>query len=93
MTVPTGGWITARVVGENIGWPAMDSYLFAESSPVWFGSVGSTDPLVVKSAAKQLLEALDQAESDMKKGYGNAPIPNLLSHFEEARLQLKSQAE
>jgi TolB protein len=91
--VPTGGWITARVVGENIGWPAMDSYLFGESSPVWFGSVGSTDPLVVKSAAKQLLEALDQAESDMKKGYGNAPIPNLLSHFEEARVRLKSQAE
>ena len=39
--VPSGGWITARVSGGQSEWPMMDSYPFAESSPIWFGETGS----------------------------------------------------
>ena len=88
--VPPGGWISARVLGENTGWPAMDSYLFAESSPIWFGEVGSTDPEVIRQSAKNLLMALNVAEEDMKKGYGNVPIPKLLAHFAKARARLEA---
>jgi TolB protein len=89
VAVPPGGWITARVLGKNTGWPAMDSYLFAETSPVWFGQVGSTDPAAVKLAADYLLKVLNVAEAKMIKAYGNAPIPKLLGHFEKARIRLE----
>jgi TolB protein len=89
LQVPEGGWVTARVLGENSGWPAMDSYLYAESSPVWFGAVGSTDPAVASQSAQNLLMLLDVAEKNLKAGYGNAPIPNLLEHFEKARTRLQ----
>jgi TolB protein len=88
--VPSGGWITARVTGTNTGWPALDSYLFAESSPVWFNAVGSTDPEVARESAETLLVALDTAEKDVKKGYGNAPIPKILGHFDKARERLQA---
>jgi len=87
---PVGGWITARVLGPNSGWPAMDSYLFAESSPIWFGAVGSTDPAAMRHSAQQLLMVLDVSEQELKEGYGETPIPNLLQHFALARKQLQS---
>lgn len=87
--VPVGGWITARVLGPNSGWPAMDSYLFAESSPIWFGSVGTTDPAALRHSAGQLLMVLEVSEQEMKEGYGDSPIPNLLEHFALARKQLQ----
>ena len=67
--ISVGGWVTLRVSGENIGWPALDSYLYAESSPVWFGEVGSTDPAVASAAAEKLLMLLDVAEVKLKAGY------------------------
>ena len=91
--IPPGGWITARVLGDNTGWPAMDSYLFAESSPVWFGQVGSTDPAVVRAAARKLLMVLETSERNLIAGYGNAPIPKLRQHFAEARVRLQSLAK
>jgi TolB protein len=91
LQVPEGGWVTARVVGDNSGWPALDSYLYAESSPVWFGEVGSTDPVVARQSAQTLLMLLDVAEKDLKAGYGNAPIPNLLEHFGKARSSLEGK--
>jgi TolB protein len=90
--VPSGGWISARVTGTNTGWPALDSYLFAESSPVWFSAVGSTDPDVARESAETLLGALDVAEKNVKKGYGNAPIPKILEHFDKARGHLRAMA-
>jgi TolB protein len=87
--VPAGGWMTARVLGANTGWPAMDSYLFAETSPVWFGSVGSTDPVAARESAARLLMVLDASEQELREGYGEAPIPNLLGHFAEARARLE----
>jgi TolB protein len=92
LQVPEGGWVTARVTGENPGWPALNSYLFAESSPVWFGEVGSTDSAAARRSARNLLMLLDVAEEDLKAGYGNAPIPNLLAHFGEARARLEELA-
>ena len=90
LQVPEGGWVTARVMGENSGWPAMDSYLYAESSPVWFGEVGSTDSAAARQSAQNLLMLLDVAEKNLKAGYGNAPIPNLLEHFAKARTRLET---
>jgi len=92
LQVPAGGWVTARVLGDNTGWPAMDSYLFAESSPVWFGEIGSTDPAVARQSAERLLMLLDVAEESLRAGYGNAPIPNLLAHFQKARDRLRTVA-
>ena len=80
------------MTGENSGWPALDSYLFAETGPVWFGEVGSTDPAAARRSAQTLLMLLDTAEEDLKAGYGNAPIPNLLGHFGEARTRLEALA-
>lgn len=89
--VPAGGWITARVLGANTGWPAMDSYLFAESSPVWFGQVGSTDPAAAREAARKLSMVLDASEQKLREGYGEIPIPNLLEHFARARGRLEAR--
>lgn len=89
---PAGGWMTARVLGKNTGWPAMDSYLFAESSPVWFDKVGSIDPAAARRSAQNLLMVLEVAEKKLKAGYGNAPIPNLLEHFGKAKTRLQELA-
>ncbi len=87
--IPQGGWITARALGENSGWPAMDSYLYAETSPVWFGEVGSVDTAAAREAARELLMVLNESEQRLKEGYGDAEIPNLLGHFQKAREKLK----
>jgi TolB protein len=88
--VPSGGWITARVTGANTGWPAMESHLFAESSPIWFRAVGSTDPTAARQSAEVLLRALNVAAKNVREGYGNVPIPQLLGHFERARDRLRA---
>jgi TolB protein len=92
VTVPPGGWITARVLGRNSGWPALDSYLYAETSPVWFGAVGSTDPDALRRSAETLLMVLDVSEAALREGYGEAPIPDLLEHFAQARSRLRAMA-
>ncbi len=92
LDVPAGGWVTARVVGENTGWPAMDSYLYAESSPVWLGEVGSTEPAARREAAQELLKVLDVAEKNLESSYQGVPIPELTAHFQEARARLEELA-
>jgi len=88
LKVPVGGWVTARVHGGAIKWPFMDSYPFAETSPVWFGSVGSTDPEVARMAAGKLLKVLKVSRENLIIGYGDSPIPNLLQHFSNAEKRL-----
>ncbi|MFD2725435.1 CehA/McbA family metallohydrolase [Hyunsoonleella rubra] len=88
--VPKGGWVTARVSGGEVDWPSMDSYPFAESSPVWFNSVGSTDVEVAKASATTLLRLLNVSAQRLKRGYGDNPIPKLEGHFEEAKQHLES---
>lgn len=86
--VPAGGWITARASGGKTEWPLMDSYPFAETSPVWFNEIGSVDSLVAIDAAKDLLKVLTVSENRLKQGYGQNPIPNLLNHFDKAKQKL-----
>jgi len=86
--IPSGGWITARVSGGESEWPMMDSYPFAESSPIWFGTTGSTASVSKRESAKKLLKALNVSEQRLKDGYGENPIPNLLRHFDTARQKL-----
>ena len=86
--IPSGGWITVRVSGGESEWPMMDSYPFAESSPIWFGAIGSTMPISKIESAKKLLKALNISEQRLKDGYGDNPIPNLLAHFDNARQKL-----
>lgn len=91
--VPIGGWVTARVSEGNIDWPLMDSYPFAESSPIWFNNIGSIDPRSAKQAAKDLLRLLEVSKTQLMLGYGENPIPKLLAHFEKAQQKLIEIAE
>jgi TolB protein len=81
------------VRGENSGWPALDSYLFAETGPVWFGEVGSSDPDARRASAGLLLQVLDASEEKLIEGYGNTPIPKMRAHYAQAREQLESMRE
>ena len=92
LEVPTGGWVTARVTGENTGWPALNESLYAESSPIWLGRVGSTDPAAATASAQRLLTALEVAQKNLIDGYGEAEIPRLLAHFRSARERLEKMA-
>lgn len=89
LRLPEGGWVTARVSGGESVWPMMDSYPFAETSPVWIGSKGSTDPEVRSAAAGKLLKVLGVSHERLKAGYGDQPIPRLEAQFREARRQLE----
>jgi TolB protein len=86
--IPNGGWVTARVSGSKSEWPMMDSYVFAESSPLWFAEIGSTLSEVKSAAASKLIKALDISEERMKQGYGDNQIPLLTAHFSKARQKL-----
>lgn len=84
IAAPEGGWIAARAYGGPPRWPAMASYPFAHTAPIWFGSVGSRDPSAAASAARDLLSALDVAAGRIAKGYGSTP-PNLQARISAAR--------
>ena len=88
--VPENGWVTARVSGTKSEWPMMDSFIFAESSPLWFNEIGSTMPNSKVDAANKLLKILELSEKRMKQGYGDNKIPNLLNHFSKAREKLQN---
>jgi TolB protein len=87
--VPAGGWMAARVHGGASEWPSMDSYPFAHTAPVWFGSAGTTDPAAAARAAKDLLAALDVAAARIKGSYGETETPALLGRLAEAREKLQ----
>ncbi len=84
--LPVGGWVAARVAGAPTrAWPAMDSYAFAHTAPVWIDRVGSAEPSAKAAAARDLLRALDVADKSMAAAYGSAEHPKLLAHFAAAR--------
>lgn len=93
LKVPSGGWVTARVSGGAIDWPLMDSYPYAETSPIWFNKIGSTNPDVAKQAAESLLMLLGVSENRLKQGYGDSPIPKLEAHFDKAKKHLQTIIE
>lgn len=89
VALPIGGWVAARVSGPPTrSWPAMDSYAFAHTSPVWIDRVGSVDPAARFAAAHDLLRALDVADQALAIGYADADHPRLLAHFAAARRRL-----
>jgi TolB protein len=88
LKAPSGGWIAARAHGGAIAWPAMDSYPFAHTAPLWFGSIGSTDAVAAGNAAKELMAALDVAEQRVQQSYGEAPATTILGRIKDARQKL-----
>ena len=93
VNVPAGGWVAARAYGgKTARWPAMDSYAFAHTAPVWIERVGSTDPTAARAAARDLLRALDAAEQRLVAGYEGAQIPRLRAHFQKARTILEARS-
>lgn len=87
---PAGGWIAARVHGGATRWPAMDSYPFAHTAPVWVGAAGSTDPGAASRAAADLLAALDVAEQRIARSYAGTETPALRSRLAQARQKLQA---
>ncbi len=86
VTLPVGGWIAARAsAAPTRGWPAMDSYPFAHTSPIWIERIGSTEPVARGAATRDLLRALDVADQALAIGYTGADHPRLLAHFAAAR--------
>lgn len=87
--LPAGGWVAARARGGDPVWPAMDSYAFAHTSPVWIGRVGSTDRAARRRAAAALSPVVDAAERRLIAGYGGAEnVPKILESFAAARRRL-----
>lgn len=89
LELPKGGWLAARVSGEQEQWPGMNGSSFAHSSPVWIGKRGSRDPEAAVAAAGDLLAALKIAESRLRDGYATLPTPRLDERFSSARQLLE----
>lgn len=93
LNLPAGGWVAARAIGPATQrWPAMDSYAFAHTAPIWLGRAGSIDPAAARAAAGDLLRALDVATRRLEAGYSGADIPRLRAHFAAARDSLTKLA-
>jgi TolB protein len=91
--VPAGGWVAAVALGgATTRWPAMDSYAYAHTSPVWIARVGSTDAVAARAAARDLLRALAVAERRIATSYAGADVPKLRAHFTSARALLETRA-
>jgi TolB protein len=86
--VPKGGWVTARVSGAKSEWPMMDSFIFAETSPIWFNEKGNTVATSKITAAEKLLKILEVSEQRLSLGYGDSEIPKLKAHFAKAKEKL-----
>jgi hypothetical protein len=71
----------------------MAEYAFAHTAPVWIGQKGSTDVATRRSAATDLLRALDAAERRLVAGYAGAEIPKLRMHVAETRRALEALAK
>jgi TolB protein len=96
LTLPSGGWVAARAVGKLTQWPAMDSYPFAHTSPIWLGTQGSTDPDKRRIAAQLLLRALGHSEARLREAFPPPslpgaqpdPVPRLRQRLVAARARL-----
>jgi TolB protein len=87
--LPAGGGVAARATGGAIdAWPAMDSYVFAHTSPVWIGARASTTPATRRAAAEDLRRGLDAAVGRLRQAYTGTEIPALEAQFARARARL-----
>ncbi len=89
LSLPAGGWVAARAHGGPESWPGMNGSVFAQTSPVWIGEVGSHDAGAANAAARDLLRALDHSEAEVRERYGELPIPRILERFTLARERLQ----
>ena len=76
LNLPAGGWVAARAHGGEERWPGMNGSVFAQTSPVWIGEVGSYDPGAADSAARDLLRALDFSEAEVRERYRRGARPS-----------------
>ena len=88
LEVPVGGWVTARVSGGQSVWPMMDSYPFAETSPIWFREIGSTSTTSQVEAARKLISILKSSKEMVDEFYQGEKKPKIDAHFEQARQKL-----
>jgi TolB protein len=91
--LPDGGWVAARTYAskrDRHDWPSMHVRPFAHSSPIWIGSVGSTDPDAKARSAADLLRAVDVSHERASDAYGEVDTPRLDARFEAARERLRS---
>ena len=93
LQLPDGGWVAVRAMGGETTWPSMADIPYAHTAPVWIGERGSTEPEARRTAARNLLEALDVARERLIEAYGDAEIPQLLARFAEARARLETLGE
>ena len=85
LKLPAGGWVAARALGgKTTTWPAMDSYTFAHTAPIWIGEKGSTTPATKQAAAADLKRALEVALGRLRTAYEGTPIPKLEGQFARA---------
>jgi TolB protein len=90
LELPAGGWVAVRASGGRTEWPAMDSYPWAHTAPIWIGEVGSTQAEAQRLAVADLRRALDVSEARLEAGYAGADIPQLRAHFARARERLNT---
>src|SRR5205085_2345944 len=85
-------WRSFRVQ-KTTEWPAMDSYFYAHTAPIWIGRVCSSDPAAAREAARDLLRALAVSETRINAQYGGAAAPSSVSIFERpARRSRREQS-
>lgn len=90
--LPEGGWVAIRAYTSELKedtWPTMHARPFAHSSPIWIKSIGSTDSDSRKSAASDLIRAIDASERIAKAAYGEVEMSRMMTRFEEARKVLR----
>ena len=92
VNLPAGGWVAIRAYTSELKedtWPSMHARPFAHSSPIWIGSIGSTDANSRKVAAADLIRAIDASERIAKAAYGETEMNRMNTRFEEARKILR----
>ena len=91
VALPAGGWVAVRALGgPTDSWPAMDSYAFGHTAPIWIGAKGSTTPATRQAAAVDLSKALEVALGRLRQSYQGTGIPRLEAQFAKARSRLDS---
>ena len=94
--LPEGGWVAIRAYASSPkedSWPTMHARPFAHSSPVWIGTIGSTDTQARKAAAADLIRAIDAAEQKAQAAYGDRKMHRMMMRFDEARSSLLEMAQ
>lgn len=92
LALPGGGWVAVRARGGTTRWPSMDTSPYAHTAPVWIGERGSTDPVVRRAAAQELLDVLIASRARLRVGYSGSSIPRLEARFDEAMARLEALA-